>query len=44
MELKSGDFFFYKTFLWKDHGGDREKKMEKMKAQKEIRIELLIVE
>ena len=26
MELKSGDLFFYKKFLWKDHRGDREEK------------------
>ena len=32
MELKSGDLFFYKRFLWKDHRADREGKVERTKA------------
>ena len=32
MELKSGDLFFYKRFLLKNHRGDREEKMERKKA------------
>ena len=45
MELKSGDlFFFLKKFLWKDHRCDREEKMEKTKAQKEVNFELFKAE
>ena len=44
MELKSGELSFYKKFLWKDHKGDREEKMVKMKEQKEVNVELFIVE
>ena len=44
MELKSGDLFFYKKFLWKDHKGDREEKMEKTQRRKEVNVELIIVE
>ena len=47
MELKSGDLFFYKKFLWKvkkSEGMIREDKMEKTKARKEVNVELFIVE
>ena len=44
MELKSGDLFFYKKFLWKDHRCDREEKMEKTKAWKEVNVQLFMVQ
>ena len=44
MELKSGDLFFYKKFLWKNHRADREEKMEKTKVSKEVNVQLFIVE
>ena len=44
MELKSGELFFYKEFLWKDRRVDREEKMEKKKAPIEVNVELFIVE
>ena len=47
MNGTSGDFFFFYKFLWKDHSGDRvieKKKMEKTKVQKEVNVELFIVE
>ena len=44
MEFKSGNFFFYNKFLWKDHRGDREEKMENAKARKEVIVKLFIVE
>ena len=40
MELKSGDLFFYKKFLWKNQRGDREEKMEMTKVRKEVNVEL----
>ena len=43
MELKSGELSFYK-FLGKDHKGDREEKMVKLKEQKEVNVEWFIVE
>ena len=44
MELKSGDLFFNKNFLWKDHRDDREENMENTIARKEVTVELFIVE
>ena len=44
MELKSGDLLFCKSFLQKNHRGDREEKMEKAKVQKEVNVELFIAE
>ena len=44
MELKSGDLFFLRRFCGKITGVIQKKKMEKTKAQKEVNVELFIVE
>ena len=38
MELKSGDLFFYKKFLWKNQRGDREGKNEEEKSAKRSKV------